>query len=256
MDTNPTLVTAQQVAIQEVRARYERGHITYETFRNALDAIVAATDAAECREILDGVPASPLAPLAALENSAAATELTQAHMMPRYKRIVAFMGQTKKLRRSWQLAEYTQTYAVMGEAKLDLRLAEMPARARLRVTAIAGNAELFVPHNVHVTVHTTALLSDTHALGEGVSGVVAFGHEEHTPAGQSPRAELEIDVFALMANVKVILSDERQVSVSEMAREALRAATEAFQRGLLQPPDARPSLESGSMRSQLPGSAE
>ena len=228
----PAAVAAQRAALAVVRARYERGELAYDAFRRALDALALAHDADECQAILDALPTEHPGMLAALEPSPAPAPIAADSSAPQHKTIVAFMGQTKKLRRPWRLAPSTEARAFMGEVKLDLSIAELPPRATMRVTAIMATVVIYVPSNVRVSVRSTALLSDTNALeGEGTSGVVAFGRAQHAPVGE-PAAELEIEVFALMANVKVLLADARPVSVRELAREALRAAVEGVRRGL------------------------
>lgn len=239
----PAAVMAQRAAIVEARARYERGQITFDAFRRALDALVLARDAGECQAVLDALPTEHAAALAALEPSPAPAPIAADSSGPQHKAIVAFMGQTKKLRRPWRLAPNTKTLAFMGEVKLDLGVAVLPPRATMRVTGIMATVVIYVPTNVRVSVRFTVLLSDTNALGEGTSGVVAFGREEHAPVGE-PVAELEIEVFALMSNVKVLLADAPPISMRELAREALRAAVEGVRRGLA----AGPSAESARPR--------
>ena len=240
----PAAVMAQRAAIVEARSRYERGEITFDAFRRALDALVLARDAGECQAILDALPTVHAVALAALEPSPAPAPSATDSSTPQRKTIVAFMGQTKKLRRPWRLAPSTKTRAFMGEVKLDLNIAKLPPRATMRITAIMATVVIYVPTNVRVSVRSTALLSDTNALeGEGTSGVVAFGREEHAPVGE-PVAKLEIEVFALMSNVKVLLADTPPVSVRELARAVLRAAVEGVRRGLA----AGPSAESARPR--------
>lgn len=236
MENNPrsSLVTAQQAAIQEARARYERGDLSFEDFHRALDAIVLARDADECRIVLNALPSAPLAPLNALDrpNVPAPSEP--------HARIVAFMGQTKKTRRAWQLAPSAEAVAFMGEVKLDLRRAEMPARARLQVMAVMGTVVILVPRNVRVSVNSTVLLSGTNLLGESVSGVIGSGHERHDPTGEPAISDIEIEVFALMSDVKVVLVDESStISVNELVREALRAVVSGVRQGLQQARDPR-----------------
>src|SRR5262249_499342 len=124
----PTPLQAQQAAIQEVRARYERGELSFEDFRRVLDALVLARHADECEAILHALPESSGArALAALDPPA---PLAPAPVVetPR-RRMVAFMGQVKKLRRTWRLEPSTHTVAFMGEVDLDLNLAELPPQA-------------------------------------------------------------------------------------------------------------------------------
>lgn len=242
-----TTLTAQQRTIQEARARYEQGELSYEAFREALDALVLAQDADECQRILDALPTSPLAPLAALD--AAVAPLAT----PDHKSIVAFMGQTKKMRSPWKLARSTNTVAFMGEVQLDLGRAALPPQATMRVAAIMGTVTLYVPRNLRVTVRSTVLLGDLNALGESTSGVIAFGHEEHSPAIDTPAADLEIEVFLLMGNVKVQLTDGPTVSIREMAQAVLKEALSGVRRGLAQGATPRQSLDAPPTPRTLPG---
>lgn len=249
----PATLTAQQAAIQELRLRYEHGDISFETFRQALDALVLARDAAECQAIVRSLPTSPLAALAALEHTP-----PPAPPIPpqQHSRIVAFLGQTKKLRRPWQLASSAHALACMGEVKLDLRLAKLSPRVHLRVSAIMGTVTVYVPRTMRVSVRTRLLLGDANALGESLTGVLAFSHEEHIPTDAPAQAELEIDTFILMGNVHVVLADSPTPSISQLVREALSAVATSLQRGWQQGASQPPLLpaphertgESGSLR--------
>ena len=238
----PTTPTAQQAAVQEARARYERGELSYDTFRRALDALMLAQNADECAAILRALPASPLVALTALDKPVPPAPAPPAPLARR-KRYVAVMSQTKKVRRRWHLAPRTSAVAVMGEVRLDLNQADLPPQASLRVTAVMGTVLIHVPRGVRVTVRSTALLGDVNALGEHASGVVAFGHEEHVPSPDSatsapPAASdpprLDIHVFALMSNVQIRLTDRPLVSVGEVVREMVAFAAEGIHRGLQQ----------------------
>src|SRR5262249_10239590 len=128
----PTPLEAQQAAIQEVRTRYERGELSFEEFKRALDAVVLAQDADECQAILHALPkATHATGLAALDPPAPPVPAPLVEAQG--KRIVAFMGQVKKLRRAWRLAPNTHTVAFMGEVDLDLNLADLPPQAKLRI---------------------------------------------------------------------------------------------------------------------------
>ncbi len=239
----PTVVTAQQAAIQNVRMRYERGDLSFEAFRRALDALVLARNAEECQAILDALPNSPLAPLAALERADVTTAV--ASPTPRRKWIVAFMGETKKIRRPWRLSGHTRALALMGEVKLDLNIADLPPRAAIQIAAIMGSVTLYVPRDTQVTVRSTIVLGESNALGESTSGVIGFGHEEHTPTPGRFARQLDVEVFAMMAEVKVALTDGPVYSISEMVRDAFQLAAEGVRRGLREGA-APPALGPGS----------
>src|SRR5512146_887592 len=55
----PQQPTPQHAAIHEVRERYARGDLSFETFKRGLDALVLAHDADECRAILEALPSLP-----------------------------------------------------------------------------------------------------------------------------------------------------------------------------------------------------
>lgn len=77
------------------------------------------------------------------------------------------------------------------------------------------------------------------ALGESVSGVAAWGHEEHEPeleAEASPaRAEVEIEAFTLMGNIHVKLIQPQIPTIGSLVRDVLQAAAMGVRRGLLTP---------------------
>jgi len=232
MASEMTLLAAQRVAIQDLRSRFERGDLPIETFRETLDAVVLARDADECQSLMSQLPIAPLSVLDALEPASVAL------VTPVYphRRIVAFMSTIKKMRRPWRLAPLTRVVAFMGDVQLDLSKAELPPRARMRVYAIMGSTRILAPKDVRVTVRSTALLGDVNAMGESVSGVVAFGHEEHEPDAELiMRAQIEIEAFTLMGNVHVKLIEPQTPTIGSLVRDVLQAAALGVRRGLLSP---------------------
>jgi hypothetical protein len=236
---DPTAAAAQRAAIMDVRGRYERGELSLEAFRRALDALVLAETPEECQVILREVQAAahPLpAVLAALESGAAtavqATDAATGEPAPEYDAISAILGNTRKMQRPWRLAEHTRATAVAGDLKLDLRRASVPRCATIEVQAVLGSVTIYVPRAMRVLVETSVILGDVIALGEHVSGIVASSHEEHTPESGEAAAELVVFVRAIGANVKVVLVDRSVVSLGEVVRQALRAIAEGVSRGL------------------------
>lgn len=229
-------VAAQQAAIQEVRARYERGELSYEDFRRALDAVVLARDEEECRAVLDALPVSQAGALAAFDPvrpqppaPANPPALPASGVSPKW--LVAFMASTKKTRRRWRLEPHTNALAVMGEVKVDLGVAELPPQATLDVTAIMGEVTIYVPRSVRVSVRSVVVMGEVNALGESTGGMFAGGREVHAPDNAAPAADLEIRANVLMGEVKIVLTDGPVVSVSEVVREALRQVAGGIARG-------------------------
>lgn len=247
------LVAAQRSAILQLRARYERGELPFDTFRTTLDTITEAQNVDECASILRDLPHSPLATLAALEPPQVAqvpsVRAPLAPSTPR-KRISAFMSETKKTRSAWTLAPHTDVRTLMGSIRLDMRRAQLPPEAYLRVRATMGEVIILVPDDVAVAVRSTAIMGEVIAMGESIAGMIASGEEEHTPTHIEPRARLTIDVSTLMGSVNVRLVNNTTAAISDLARDALRAALEGVRRGFengsysepLPAPNPRPGL--------------
>jgi len=236
MANETALLAAQRTAIQDLRMRFERGELPIETFRETLDALVLARDPDECQSLMSQLPVAPLSILSALEpaNTLIVTPVSYPH-----RRIVAFMSSVKKLRRAWRLAPLTRVVAFMGDVQLDLSKADLPPQARIRVYSIMGSVRILAPKDVHVVVRSTALLGDVNALGESVSGVAAWGHEEHEPeleAEATPaRAVVEIEALTLMGNIHVKLIQPQIPTIGSLVRDVLQAAAMGVRRGLLTP---------------------
>jgi hypothetical protein len=236
MASETALLAAQRVAIQDLRTRFERGDLPIETFRETLDALVLARDSDECQSLMSQLPVAPLSILSALEPASVVivTPVSYPH-----RRIVAFMSAVKKMRRAWRLAPLTRVVAFMGDVQLDLSKADLPPQAQMRVYSIMGSVRILAPKDVHVIVRSTALLGDVNALGESVSGVAAWGHEEHEPELEAEpveaRAEVEIEAFTLMGNVHVKLIQPQIPTIGSLVRDVLQTVAVGVRRGLLTP---------------------
>ncbi len=253
------LVAAQRSAILVIRGRYERGELPFDTFRDGLDALTSAQTPDECAAILRDLPHSPLATLAALESPSLAALAPRAPAPPATstprKRITAFMSETKKTRNGWTLGPDTHVRATMGSIKLDLRRAQLPAEARLTVSATMSEVTIYIPDDVAVSVRSTVWLGEVRALGESIAGFVASGDEEHIPTHTTPRARLIIEVSTLMGSVNVALVNASATAIADLARDTLRLALEGMRRGwenggqgaALPQPSARPGLPGATL---------
>lgn len=249
------LVSAQRSAILQLRGRYERGEVSFDIFRDGLDALTNARTPEECAAILRDLPHSPLATLAALDPPALASHapMTPAAQPVRtVRRITAFMSETKKTRNAWNLDPDTHVHAIMGSVKLDLCRAQLPAEARLKVTATMSEVTIYIPDDVAVSVRSTAWMSEVKALGESIAGIVVSGDDAYIPTQVTPRARLIIDVSALMGSVNIALVNPNTGAIADLARDALRAALEGVRRGWENgAQNAR--LSQASEQSRLPG---
>jgi hypothetical protein len=186
-----------------------------------MDALLLAQTPDECQAILAALPHPTASALAALDPAPVAAE-TADPPAEGWKWVVAFIGEAKKMRRAWRLARQTLVTAVVGEAKLDLSLAAFPRRAAIRAVALVGAVTLYVPRSAHVSVRGLALVGEVDALGERAGGIVSFAGEEHTPDGQA-ECDLEIEVLALVGEVKVVLVDGPVLGLAPAPRPRLQA---------------------------------
>lgn len=247
------LIVAQRAAIQEARARYERGDISIDVFRSSLDAITEAPDAGSVEAIISELPHSPLAVLAALEpapvtvSPTAPAVVTPASGAGRgVSRISAFMGETRRKGRPWTLAPRARVSCMMGEAYIDLRQAKLPPHVSLKVSVMMGETTILIPHGVRVSARTRVIMGEALVLGETINGMVATGEEEHEPEDAAPVAVIDIEARVVMGELRIRLADSQDFTISELAEAALRAALVGVRDGLASGLAPRAALNSGS----------
>ncbi len=206
MQQHPAL-TPQQEAIREVRARYERGDITFERFEYGLSALLAAQSPDECRAIMQELPSSPVAVFEELTAPAASPAVPppQPSKAPARRWLLNIIGEFKRIKRPWRLSQHTSVVMGIGEVELDLSLASIPQHCVLEVYALIGEVKLYVPSEVRVTVKAFSLIGEAHALGESSEGIPEHLSEEFPPQGASAASapHLEIRAFNLIGELNV-----------------------------------------------------
>lgn len=239
----PERLTPQQQAIRRVRDRYERGELVFETFKQALDDLLAAKTPDECQMILDALPTSEHAhalqaldgAMAVSKPAASATPASVAASGSRIGWLVMLMGELRRTKRRWRLAPVTNCLLVMGEVKLDLNLATLPKSGVLNLYGLMGAITVYVPKSVRVRVRGLTLLGETTALDEGSGGIFAMAHADShdmdapTPGAPEPVADLTINGFMALGEIKIVQTDAPPVRVSE----AIRAAANEISRGVI-----------------------
>ncbi len=198
------VVTSQQEAIQEVRTYYERGLLTFEQFEYALNALIQAQTPEACQGIVQELAAAANAARDVLMPSMPAPT-----GVPRQVRLFNFIGELKRMRRPWKLGQRTRVLMGIGALKLDLRLAVIPPQALLEVYSLIGEAKIYVPRTIHVTVRQFTLIGENKALGEERNGIFALLDEEEFPA-EGPDAtsapHLTIHQIMLIGSAQIIPS--------------------------------------------------
>lgn len=216
------LLPAQQEAIRELRRRYEEGELAYELFEPTLDRLLQAKEAEECWAILQELPTPPMSALAALEGRPMQPAVAQVQV-PSTQNIVCLMGETKRTKRPWRLAQKTLALLGMGEMVLDMSLATLPQYGTLNIYAGMGEVVLKVPRSVHVIVRAFLCMGEIDAMGEKKGGICLMAHEESsiTPnpnlpnapyaayGTQIPTATLEINAHMLMGELRIVQVEDR-----------------------------------------------
>lgn len=225
----PPALTPQQAGIQEARTRYERGILTFEQFEYAVNALLQAQTTEECLAIIKELPAA--AATSALHAPAQPARPTPA---PPPERIVAAVGELKRMRRPWSLSQHTSVLMWLGQVKLDLSLATLPQNGILDVFVPVGEAIIYVPNEVDVTVHAFALIGEIKVMGEERNGIFAVLKQEEFPAQGVPSdstPHLEIRLRTVMGSVKVKRVNGPVLALKDLIKEAassvLRVAFDA-----------------------------
>ena len=234
MQQQPAL-TPQQQAIQLVRTRYEQGILTFDQFEYALNALIVAQTPEECERIVNELPS---ATATSVLHAPAPTPLpVVAKTAPH--RIEGGIGELKRLNRPWQLEPHTKVRMWMGEVKLDLSLATLPPNGLLEVYVPIGEATIYVPREVHVTVRAFAFMGEIQVMGEERNGIFARLHEEDFPPELPPNApaptstpHLEIRLRTVMGSIKVKRVNGPVFALKDMVKEVagqvLMATLDAF----------------------------
>ncbi|HEY7349117.1 MAG TPA: pentapeptide repeat-containing protein [Ktedonobacterales bacterium] len=198
-------LTPQQEAIREIRARYEQGNISFDHFEYALNALIQAQTPEECRGIVQELSTLKNTALDALTPPTAPASVS----MPRQVQLITVLGELKRMRRPWKMGQRTRVLMGIGSLKLDLRMATIPPQALLEVYSLIGEAKIYVPRNIHVTVRQFILIGENKALGEERNGIFSMLEEEEFPA-EGPDAasapHLTIHQMMLIGSAQIIPS--------------------------------------------------
>ncbi len=199
-------LTPQQQAINDVRTRYEQGLLTFDQFEYALNALIQAQTPEECRGIVQELSAPAHTALDALTPSSSAPSAARG---PAEVRLLNIVGELKRMRRPWKLGQRTVVWMGLGALKLDLRMATIPPQALLEVYSLIGEAKIYVPRSIHLTVRQFTLIGENKVMGEERNGIFTIFNEEDYPA-EGPDAasapHLTIHQMMLIGSAQIIPS--------------------------------------------------
>jgi len=209
MQSSSAGLTPQQEALREVRDRYERGILDYDTFRDAFEQLLQTSDAAECQRILAELPHAPMDVLAALDRTSsppAAIPARHVTRLPPHRTFFTLMGEINRSKHPWKMGEHTTAVALMGEINLDLTIAALPPEGTLNVALMMGEVRITVPPNVSVTVHAFTFMGASRAIGERSEGIFAYVNDDAEAETATAQHHLDIHVFVLMGEVRIVRS--------------------------------------------------
>lgn len=218
MEQHPAL-TPQQEAIREARTRYERGDMPFDRFESALTALLVAQTPEECRTIIQELPSAPVNPLDALTALPPALPAPTTPKLPDKRRLISIMGELKRTKHPWRMGQRTTVVMGIGELALDMSIASMPAHSILKIYALAGEARLYVPASVRVSVRAVTLIGEAKAFGESREGIFAHLDEEAFPAqgpSAAPAPHLEIRAFLLAGELTIKQVDAPIITLEMM----------------------------------------
>ncbi len=212
-------LTPQQLALIEVRDRFERGEIDYDLFRITFDILLLTSDPAECRRILAELPPPPpRAVLDALDRTPAAATVAPRVRLPRRRTFFTLIGELRRTKRPWKAGTENRAIALIGEVVLDLTLAALPPESHFAVTALIGEVEIIVPADADVTVRAFTFLGSSRALEEESEGIFAYAHDSTSDLVTAPRHRIEITAITLVGEVRVVRSAIPATSATARAK--------------------------------------
>lgn len=209
--------TPQQQAIHELRNRYQRGELSFGDYESAFDKLLQAKTMEECQVVLQQLPPSSVYSLLPLEVQ---SQPQIARLAPT-QWIVSLIGDLKRIRHPWKVAEQTTALMGIGDVELDLSLAALPRSATLQVYALIGDVKIYVPRSLHVTVSTTAVLGEASALGQKAEGFIAHSSVERAAEATldgTAAPYLDIQAHILIGEVRVVQVDNA-VLIEKMSKK-------------------------------------
>jgi predicted membrane protein len=128
--------------------------------------------------------------------------------------LVNILGELKRTKRPWRLAEDTRAVMLIGEMALDLSIATLPPQGVLEVFMGIGELKITVPRDVYVSVRAALAIGGVCIDGEKREGIFCFTQEEIQPAaaGSGAVPQLEIRVSGLIGEVKINQVDRAAIA--------------------------------------------
>lgn len=150
-------------AIATLRQATIEGKLTLEEFSDRMDSALAARTQHELATLTRDIGGS--APVAA--GVASAPPARPAGRLPITSRITSIISENRRVGR-WRAEGQVDVVAVMGEAKVDLRQAEIVGSELLvRVHSMMSEVKIYVPEGLDVRLNVGAVLSRSNDGREG-----------------------------------------------------------------------------------------
>ena len=180
----------REALVTDLRHHAAAGRLTTDELEERTGAAYAATTRGElvalCHDLPDARPAVP-APLPPAEVVG--------------ERFSAVLSSAEQ-RGHWLVPERLDVRAVLGDCKLDLRQAEIPAEVHIDVRVRLGDVIIYVPPDARVVLTGRAVLGDRKVRGQ--SGAPATGPVIHVHADVI-LGDLKVDVATTVERMRAAL---------------------------------------------------
>lgn len=182
---DPQLAPARQRVIAELCEHFAADHLSDTQLEERIDRAHRASEMVELRSLLADLP------VLATPQTASPAHPRSAGQVPAQQTVIAVMSGAARSG-AWTVPRQLHVFAVMGEAKLDLREAVFgPGETEIIVFAMMGSIEIVVLPGVGAQVNVVPLMGDVK-------------HRAGSPRGGSPDApRIDVKGVAVMGSIDI-----------------------------------------------------
>lgn len=179
----------REKVVSALSLHFANDRLTLEELEHRLGMVYSAKTSGELSALLADLPTGGVLAPAPQVSVAAADEV------PASKTIVAIMSEVKR-RGAWVLPRELQVYALMGNARLDLRAATFPAGVTtINAWGLMADITIIVPPDVGVEADGTSIMGSIDA--GAMQGTRVPGHPTVRIQGYALMASIHVKVRAV-----------------------------------------------------------
>jgi hypothetical protein len=183
---------SRQEALRIIRQRYSDGALTFDEFRQSFNQVTSSESPNEWKSIISNLPStSVLQDLDAISPNNRAIDTPSSSSL-KTGNVFVIMGEVARTNRPWRFGKRTDVSVIMGAAKLDLSLAELPRKGSMRILVLMGAAHIFIPRSASVRVNGSVFFGAAEVLGEKQAGICFLNGEEESSNENAPYFDIQI----------------------------------------------------------------